>query len=656
MPGKSSLSMSSSCSKDSARGQWACRRIDTQLKTPVPSDIAISRSVTGKTIVELCGEVGITKYDQVGAYKAKVLHDIPRALPDKRGGYIVVTGVTPTSFGEGKSTTTIGLAQALSRLDLNTFACIRQPSQGPTFGMKGGAAGGGYSQVWPMDEFNLHFTGDIHAVTAANNLIAAAIDARMFHENTQSVADLYRRLIQKPGKSELAFTDAQKRRLEKLGISPSLAPTELTDEQKESFARLNIDPNTITLCRVIDTNDRFLRKITIGQSPTEKNQTRQTKFAISVASELMAILSLATDFADACRRVERMVIGFTKVENPTDIPEPVTCDDLCVAGAVCALIKDAFYPTIIQTLEGSPVLVHCGPFANVAHGNSSIVADMIALDLVGQNGFVVTEAGFASDIGFEKFMDIKCRTSKLMPDCAVLVATIRAIKAHGRDLLGDGEATDETLIDLGLVNLNAHIRNIVHNFNTPVVVAINKFRGDLDSELNYVRGKSIEAGAIDCQIADNWALGGSGAIDLAKSVIKVCSRQKNSNNRPNLLYGDDCHSIEEKLAMVATKVYGAKEISIGADVRRKIEVLEKNGFGSLPVCIAKTQMSISHDPKMKGAPTNYTFPIVGVEVSAGAGFVYALAGEISTMPGLPTRPAFFDINIDHETNNVDGLF
>ena len=632
---------------------WNLEPIHIQPKSPVPKDIEVARSIQGKEIANLCKEIGIDKYDLYGSYKAKISHE----AGSKKGNYVVVTGVTPTALGEGKSTTMLGLVQALTaHLKRNSFACMRQPSQGPTFGLKGGAAGGGYSQVWPMDEFNLHLTGDIHAVTAAHNLIAAAIDARMFHESTQNDEDLFRRLVDKPGsKGVPVFTDAQKRRLQKLGLPSTLKPSELTAEQKRSFARLDLDPNTITICRVIDTNDRFLRKITIGQAPTEKGHTRETKFAISVISELMAILALANDFKDVCHRVERMVVGFTKGSDGKS-PSPVTCDDLCVAGAVCALIKDAVQPTILQTLEGTPVLVHCGPFANIAHGNSSIIADKIALDLVGPDGFVVTEAGFASDVGFEKFMDIKCRNSNLMPDCAVLVTTLRAVKLHGRDLLNDKYAPDDIAIENGIINMNAHIRNVSQNFNVPVVVALNKFADDPQNELDYVKSKAIEAGATDYQVSDNWALGGKGAIDLAKSVVDTCAKRRASGEKAKLLYESKGVSITEKIKIVTSKVYGASDVSIPEHIKDKIAMLEANGFGDLPVCIAKTQLSISHDPKMKGAPTNYTFPIVNVDVSAGAGFVYALAGEISTMPGLPTRPGFFDICINPENGLIEGLF
>lgn len=641
-----------------SRAAWSYKPIQLKLQSPVPKDIEVSRSVKGKEIDELAREISLTKKDYypVGAYKAKVLckprDDFEKS--DKKGNYIVVTGITPTSLGEGKSTTTMGLSQALvAHLKKNAIACIRQPSQGPTFGLKGGAAGGGYSQVWPMDEYNLHLTGDIHAITAANNLIVAAVDARIFHESTQNDEDLFKRLVSVPGGRQ-AFNSFQKKRLEKLAIPTDMEPGALSPEQKKAFARLNIDPSTITVNRVIDTNDRFLRKITIGQSPTEKNRTRETKFVISVASELMAIVSLANDFADVCRRVGRMVVAFSKQEAD---PQPITCDDLCVSGAVCALLKEAVYPTLIQTLEGSPVLVHCGPFANVAHGNSSIIADKIALDLVGPDGYVVTEAGFASDIGFEKFMDIKCRNSNLMPDCAVLVATIRALKLHGRELLGQVAVDDDVALEKGLINMNAHIRNINENFNVPVVVAINRFVTDQDEEIAFVKKMALEAGAADCQQANNWALGGQGALELANGIIETCAKRRREGKEPKLLYSDDENlSIIEKIERICTQVYRAGKVDIPDEVRQRIQVLEKAGFGHLPLCIAKTSMSISHDPKIKGAPSGYTFPIVDVNISAGAGFLYALAGEISTMPGLPTRPAFFDITIEPETGCIDGLF
>ncbi|KAG9511320.1 C-1-tetrahydrofolate synthase, cytoplasmic, partial [Fragariocoptes setiger] len=636
------------------RGIWSLKPTKLDRVVPVPSDIRIVRSINGKLITQLCSEINIGEheYDLYGKYKCKLLRSYSANDEQRqvKSNYVVVTGITPTSFGEGKSTTTIGITQALSaHLGKNSVACIRQPSQGPTFGMKGGAAGGGYSQVWPMDEFNMHLTGDIHAITAANNLVAAAIDARMFHESTQNDADLYRRLVEKSGGKKQVFTPSQRRRLEKLGIDPNSNPEDLNDNQKRRFSRLNIDPASVTWTRVIDTNDRFLRKITIGQASTEKGRTRSTKFTISVASELMAILALTSDFKDTSRRVASVVIGFSKPDETTGSVSPITCEDLCVEGAVCALLRDAVHPTLMQTLEGTPVLVHCGPFANIAHGSSSIIADKLAMDLVGEEGYVITECGFASDIGFEKFINIKCRYSGLMPNCAILVVTVRAIKMHGRDL---GSVGDSQQLESGMINMKAHITNIVKNFGVPCVVALNKFVGDRDEDIETLRAASLAHGATEFCVSDNWALGGEGAINLANGVIQACS---SSTNSAKFLYETENTSIFDKLRKVATTVYGAKDISLSASVKDRIKLLENNGFGKLPVCIAKTQMSISHDPKLKGAPKDYVFPIIDINVSAGAGFVYALAGEISTMPGLPTRPAFFDISIDPGSGQIDGL-
>lgn len=641
-----------------ANNKWALKPNLVERKEPVPSDIEISRSVNGKPIFQLCTETNIPAFEPYGNYKAKVRSFGPEKIDDAtRGSYVVVTGINPTSSGEGKSTVTLGLAQAFNTiLQRNTIACIRQPSQGPTFGMKGGAAGGGYSQVWPMDDFNLHLTGDIHAISAANNLIAAAIDTRMFHEATQKDEELYKRLVRVASKgldSDFAFTPTQRKRLVKLGLPADLEPLQLNLEQMVRFARLDIDPDSITVSRVVDINDRHLRKITIGQSPTEKNLTRETRFTISVASELMAILSLAQDFKDFCDRVGRMVIGFTRVNKITKIPQPVTCDDLCITGAVCALLKDAMHPTLVQTLEGTPVLVHCGPFANIAHGNSSIIADKVALDLVGRNGFVVTEAGFGSDIGFEKFINIKCRNSNLFPDCAILVVTVKAVKAHGRH---PGTHSEAEVLEKGSVNMIAHIVNITVNFQVPVVVALNHFSGDEDAEIEFMKEKALGAGASDFIVVRNWAQGGAGAAELASSLVKVCNESRRSPSRAQFLYNIDNSSIFDKLNTVATRIYGANKIEYSDEIARKIALLESLGYGQLPVCIAKTPMSFSHDAKLIGAPKNYTFPITDVNVSAGAGFVYALAGAITTMPGLPTRPAYFDITVDPLTGQIDGLF
>ena len=455
------------------------------IQEPVPSDIDIALAHKPKPIHQITKEVGIfpSEYDLYGKYKAKVSLSVLERLKHKQNGnYVVVTGITPTPLGEGKSITTIGLCQALgAHLKRTSIACVRQPSQGPTFGIKGGAAGGGYSQVLPMEEFNLHLTGDIHAVTAANNLLAAALDARMFHESTQSDKALFDRLC--PSKKGVrSFAPVMIKRLEKLGINKR-KPEDLNEEERGKFARLDIDPETITWQRGVDINDRFLRKITIGQGEQEKGRTRSTGFDIAVASEVMAVLALTTDLKDMRARLGRMVVASDRSGNP------VTADDLGVGGALTVLMKDAIKPNLMQTLEGTPVFVHAGPFANIAHGNSSVLADRIALKLAGTTpgtdedaGFVVTEAGFGADIGMEKFFDIKCRYSGLIPNAAVLVATVRALKMHGGgpEVIAGKPLADEyttenlELLEKGCANMQKHISN-ARKFGVPVVVAINQF-------------------------------------------------------------------------------------------------------------------------------------------------------------------------------------
>ncbi|RCH91316.1 tetrahydrofolate synthase, partial [Rhizopus azygosporus] len=629
------------------------------LKTPVPSDIDIAMSQTPKHIVDLSKELGLTasEVEPYGATKAKISLDVLKRLSHRKDGrYIVVTGITPTPLGEGKSTTTIGLVQALgAHLNKMAFACVRQPSQGPTFGIKGGAAGGGYSQVIPMDEFNLHLTGDIHAVTAANNLLAAAIDARMFHENTQSDKALFNRLC--PAKKGVRkFAPVMLKRLEKLGINKT-EPSELTEEEISRFVRLDINPDTITWQRVMDTNDRFLRKITVGQNPTEKGMERQTGFDIAVASEVMAVLALATDLKDMRERLGRMVVASSKAG------EPITADDLGIGGALTVLMKDAIKPTLMQTLEGTPVLVHAGPFANIAHGNSSILADRIALKLAGSDenlepGYVVTEAGFGADIGMEKFFDIKCRVSGLVPDAVVLVATVRALKMHG----GGPEVvagrplpdvyTEENLDYLrkGCDNLIKHIQN-AKKFGVPVVVAINKFTTDTDAEMELVRELSLKAGADDAVACDHWSRGGAGAVDLGKAVIRTCEESKKDFK---FLY-DLSLPIDKKIEIICRDLYGADGVEYSDLAKEKIETYTRQGFSGLPICMAKTQYSFSHDPALKGAPTGFVIPIRDIRASVGAGFLYPLVGSMQTLPGLPTRPCFFDVDLD-EDGRVVGLF
>jgi len=529
------------------------------------------------------------------------------------------------------------------------FACVRQPSQGPTFGIKGGAAGGGYSQVIPMDEFNLHLTGDIHAITAANNLLAAAIDARMFHESTQSDQALFNRLVPEK-KGERRFNDVQIKRLVKLGIS-GRDGNALTEEEMKQFARLDIDPATITWQRVLDTNDRYLRKITIGQSPTEKGFTREVQFDITVASEIMAVLALTTTLADMRERLGRMVVASSKGG------DPITADDLGIGGALTVLMKDAIRPNMMQTLEGTPVFVHAGPFANIAHGNSSILADRIALKLVGETGFVITEAGFGADIGMEKFFNIKCRSSGLKPNAVVLVATIRALKMHGGGPTVTAgtplpkEYTEENLglVDAGFSNLNKQIGNAV-KFGVPVVVAINKFGTDTQAELDRVQSLCRENGAFDAVICTHHAHGGAGAVDLARAV----KRAAESKSDFKFLY-DLTLPIEDKIEIISKEIYGADGVDLSPLAMDQINRYRRQGFNDLPICMAKTHLSLSADPTIKGAPKGFRIPIREVRASIGAGFLYPLVGTMSTMPGLPTRPCFYDIDIDPETGAISGL-
>ncbi|WFD30461.1 hypothetical protein MSPP1_001482 [Malassezia sp. CBS 17886] len=632
------------------------------LERPVPSDIVIARAQKPKPITTIAHEIGLraAELEPYGETKAKVSLDVLERLKRRTDGkYIVVAGITPTPLGEGKSTTTIGLAQALgAHLSKAAFACVRQPSQGPTFGIKGGAAGGGYSQVIPMEEFNLHLTGDNHAVQAANNLLAAAIDARMFHEATQKDAPLFDRLCPKK-RGVRAFSAVMLKRLRKLGITKT-QPDDLTDDEKTRFARLDIDPASVTWRRVTDTNDRYLREITVGQAATEKGLERRTGFDIAVASECMAVLALSRNLRDMRGRLGAMVIGTSRGG------EPVTADDLGVGGALAVLMRDAIKPNLMQSLEGTPVFVHAGPFANIAHGNSSILADAVALKLAGREpgepvertGYVITEAGFGADIGMEKFCNIKCRESGLVPDAVVLVATVRALKSHGGGPdVSPGKPlsdvyTQENLeiLDAGCANLAKHIANAkAHGLK--VVVAVNQFASDTQAELDLVVRRAEEAGADAAVPSDHWANGGLGAVPLAEALI---AQLEHSESQFRFLYALE-QPIDAKIDTIARAMYGADGIDVLPEARAQIDTYTRQGYAHLPICMAKTHLSLSHDPLLKGAPHGFVVPIRSVRLAAGARFLYPLCGAMQTMPGLSTRPGYYDIDLD-ERGHVVGLF
>lgn len=579
----------------------------------------------------------------------------------KNGNYVVVTGINPTPLGEGKSTTTIGVCQALgAHLGKRVFTCIRQPSQGPTFGIKGGAAGGGYAQTIPMEEFNLHLTGDIHAITAANNLLAAAIDTRMFHEKTQSDKALFSRLFPEDKDGKRSFSPVMKRRCAKLGITVD-DPSAMSEEERSRFVRLDLDPSTITWQRVVDTCDRHLRRVTIGQGPAEEGHSRDTGFDITVASEIMAVLALTTDLKDMRDRLGAMVVGLSRKG------EPVTADDLGVGGALTVLMKDAIMPTLMQTVEGTPVFVHAGPFANIAHGNSSIVADQLALKLVGEEGYVITEAGFGADIGMEKFFNIKCRYSGLVPQAAVLVATVRALKSHGGGpTVEPGKPLDAAytkenldLLKAGVGNMQHHIRNVI-KFGVQPVVAINRFSTDTDAEIAVMKAAALEAGAVAAVEANHWALGGKGAVELAQAVVDACAASRaaaasGAGSGFRFLYPLEL-PLKEKIATIATSIYGAAGVEFSEEAEKKLAAYTAQGYGKLPICMAKTHLSLSTDPSKKGVPTGFTVTVRDVRASVGAGFVYPLLGSIMTVPGLPTRPGFYDVDIDLDTGRIIGLF
>jgi formate--tetrahydrofolate ligase len=565
-----------------------------------PSDLEIARSVTPRPIVDVAHDLGLhdDEIEQYGPRKAKVpLSAIERLeTANPRGKYVVVTGITPTPLGEGKSTTTVGLAQGLNRIGHRAAVTIRQPSLGPVFGIKGGAAGGGYSQVIPMEDFNLHLTGDVHAIGAAHNLAAAFLDNSIYHRN-----------------------------------------------------RLAIDPLSITWPRVLDISDRALRRTIIGLGGRENGTPRESETMITVASEVMAILALAADLNDLRSRLARVVVAAN-----TD-GKPITLEDLKVAGAMTVLLVDAIKPNLLQTLEGGPAFVHCGPFANIAHGNNSVLADRLAL---ATNEIVCTEAGFGADMGAEKFFDIKCRASGLRPDAAVVVATIRALKMHGGvGKIVAGKPLDPALLSenveavhSGAQNLAAHIE-IVRRYGVPVVVAINAFPTDTPAEVAAIQEVALASGARAAVVTTNFTDGGAGAAALAEAVWDAAE-----SGAPDfrLLYPDDV-SLRTKIEMIATQIYGAADVEYQPAAAKALRQYEELGYGHLPVCMAKTQYSLSHDATLKNRPKGFTLPIRDVRLSAGAGFITPLIGEMRTMPGLPSIPGGENIDIDAE-GNIVGLF
>jgi len=620
-----------------------------ECKSPIPSDIEIAQAVEPKNITELAMECGImmTEFEPYGHVKAKVHEKIRDRLGNTKGKLVAITGINPTPFGEGKTTMAVGLHQAMTaHHNWNAFCNIRQPSLGPVFGIKGGAAGGGYGQVIPMEEFNLHLTGDFHAVAAAHNLLGAALDSRMIHEANQSPDTLYKNLVPKK-KGKRTFAAPMLGRLKKLGINKT-DPEDLTPEERKQFACLNLDPNDILWKRVVDMNDRALRDIQVGYS--EKNFLRRTGFDIASASECMAILALSSSLSDMKERLARIVVGVSTTG------EFITANDVGAAGAMAAIMKDTIHPNLMQTLEGGPVFVHGGPFANIAHGCSSVIADDIALRLVGEDGYVLTEAGFGADIGLEKFMNIKCRSAGLTPDCVVLVATIRALKMHG----GGPQVTpgkllpaaytegNVELVQAGVCNMQHHIRSTLQ-YGVPVVVCINTFPTDTEAEVEAVRAAALEAGAYDAVPCNTVALGGPGGVDLATSIKGACTQPTDFK----LLYPDEM-SLFDKIRTIAN-TYGAGSVTFSEDAERKLNEYTNMGYGTYPICMAKTPLSLSTDPSVKGTPKDFNVDIRDVRLSAGAGFVIAYCGDIMTMPGLTTRPAYFDVDID-ENGRISGLF
>ena len=554
------------------------------------TDIEIAREAELRTIETIAAKLGISDeyLEHYGKFKGKVNLSINREkLKDHNNGkLILVSAITPTPAGEGKTTTTVGLSDAMALLGHKTTTCIREPSLGPCFGMKGGGAGGGFSQVIPMEDINLHFNGDFHAITSAHNLLAASLDNHLHHGN-----------------------------------------------------KLNIDHRRIVWNRVLDLNDRALRQVVVGLGGPSNSIPRQDTFSITAASEIMAIFCLSNDINDLRKNIASIIVAYNHDG------EPITAADLNVEGAMTALLKDAINPNLAQTLEGNPVFIHGGPFANIAHGCNSIAATKLALKLA---DYTITEAGFGSDLGAEKFFDIKCRKANLTPNAVVLVATLQSLKSHGGVPLDKIREENVDAVSEGTENLKKHIENI-HQFGLPVVVAINQFTHDTEQEISMVKEKCDYLG-VDVVICSHWRDGGKGAIDLAKAVVDLSENHKTDFN---FLYPDDM-SLWNKMKTIATSMYGANNIMANKDVRTEIKRLEDQGFGQLPVCMANTPASLSTDPRLKGRPTGFDVPIREVRLSSGAGFIVALTGDVITMPGLPKTPAAENIDVD-DKGLIQGL-
>ena len=559
--------------------------------TSPKSDIEIAQAAAKRPILEIAREkLGIApeNLEPYGHYKAKVSMDYIKSLKSKPNGkLILVTAITPTPAGEGKTTTTVGLTDALNHIGKKAMLCLREPSLGPSFGMKGGAAGGGYAQVVPMEEINLHFTGDFHAITSAHNLLSAVIDNHIYWGN-----------------------------------------------------ELGIDSRRVAWRRVIDMNDRALREIVCSLGGVANGYPREAGFDITVASEVMAIFCLAKDLNDLKEQLGNIIIAYTRDR------KPVHARDLKVHGAMAVLLKDALSPNLVQTLEGTPAFIHGGPFANIAHGCNSVLATTTALKLA---DYVVTEAGFGADLGGEKFLDIKCRKTGLAPDCAVVVATIRALKMHGGVKKEDLKTENLKALEVGLSNLQRHVENL-QKFGIVPVVSINRFSADTEAEIALVKEGAKKLG-VEALMADHWAMGGAGAADVARAVVKVVESGK---SHLKLLYPDDLPLVE-KIRVIAREIYRAKDIAIDKPVRDQLAAFEQMGYGKLPVCIAKTQYSFSTNPDLKGAPVDFTIPVREVRLSAGAEFVVAICGEIMTMPGLPRVPAADAIDVGPD-GKIMGLF